>query len=132
MLNSEKMLFALNDVEDDYLESARSMLGYKTDGARRHIVKKHIVTFALAAALILGLGAVAYAADLFGIRAMLMKDAAPSGEPNDGIVSYTQPQAVPEGMNAAIEKKIENSTNAWAEWDVWRKTNGVFQPEVFQ
>ena len=67
MLNSEKMLFALNDVEDDYLESARSMLGYKTDGARRHIVKKHIVTFALAAALILGLGAVAYAADLSGL-----------------------------------------------------------------
>ncbi len=132
MLNSEKMLFALNDVEDDYLESARSMLGYKTDGARNHIVKKRIVTFALAAALILGLGAVAYAADFFGIRAMLMKDAAPSGEPNDGIVSYTQPQAVPEGMNAAIEKKIENSTNAWAEWDVWRKSNGVFQPEVFQ
>ena len=31
MLNSEKTMFALNDVRDDHIESARSMLGYKTE-----------------------------------------------------------------------------------------------------
>ena len=31
MLNSEKTLFALNDVRDDYIESARTMLGYKIE-----------------------------------------------------------------------------------------------------
>ena len=61
MLNSEKTMFALNDVRDDHIESARSMLGYKTEKGRRHLGKKRIVTFALAAALILSLGLVAYA-----------------------------------------------------------------------
>lgn len=61
MLNSEKTMFALNDVRDDHIESARSMLGYKTEKGRRHLGKKRIVTFALAAALILSFGLVAYA-----------------------------------------------------------------------
>ena len=61
MLNSEKTMFALNDVRDDHIESARSMLGYKTEKGRRHLGKKRIVTCALAAALILSLGLVAYA-----------------------------------------------------------------------
>ena len=61
MLNSEKTMFALNDVRDDHIESARSMLGYKTEKGRRHLGKKRIVTFALAAALILSLVVVCWA-----------------------------------------------------------------------
>lgn len=61
MLNSEKAILAMNDVDDSYLESAREMLGYKTGEKVRHAFKKRIITFALAAALIFGLSAVAYA-----------------------------------------------------------------------
>ena len=61
MLNSEKAMFALNDMDDGHLESARIRLGYQTGGSTKDVVKKRIITFALAAALILGLSAVAYA-----------------------------------------------------------------------
>lgn len=68
MLKSEMLLFALNDMDDSDLESARKRLGYKIGGASGRIVKKRIITFALAAALILGLGTVAYALGWFGLR----------------------------------------------------------------
>lgn len=61
MLNSEKAMFAMNDMDDGHLESARIRLGYQTGGSVKHVVKKRIITFALAAVLILGLSAVAYA-----------------------------------------------------------------------
>ena len=61
MLNSEKAMFAMNDIDDVHLESARIRLGYQTGGSTRPVVKKRMITFALAAALILGLSAVGYA-----------------------------------------------------------------------
>ena len=61
MLNSEKALFAFNDVKDEHLESARAMLGYTSGKERSRMGKKRIITFALAAALIMGLGVTAYA-----------------------------------------------------------------------
>ena len=68
MLKSELLLFALNDMDDSDLESARKRLGYKIGGTAGRIAKKHIITFALAAALILGLGTAAYALGWFGLR----------------------------------------------------------------
>ena len=68
MLKSEMLLFALNELDDSDLESARKRLGYQTGGAAGHIMKKRIITFALAAALILGLGTAAYALGWFGLR----------------------------------------------------------------
>ena len=59
MLKSEMLLFALNDLDDIDLESARKRLGYQTGGTAGRNVKKRIITIALAAALILGLGTVA-------------------------------------------------------------------------
>lgn len=61
MLNSEKVMFAMNDMDEGYLESARLRLGYQTGGNVKHVFRKRIITFALAAALLLGLSAVAYA-----------------------------------------------------------------------
>ena len=89
--------------------------------------KKRIITFALAAALILAMGAVAYAADLFGIRALFMSNSAPADNPNGGYVSFTQPQDVPEEMDAGIRAKIDNSTKAWAEWTAWSRENGIYE-----
>ena len=100
-------------------------------------VKKHasrrIFTIALAAALILSLAVAAYATDLFGLRAILIKDDSltaykwvdngdgtrrPVENPNGGFVSITQPQDVPDELPAGIREKIENSEKAWAEWKV--------------
>lgn len=131
MLNSEKALFAMNDMDDGHLESARLRLGYHTGGSTKHVVKKRIITFALTAALILGLGAVVYAIDLFGIRALFMKNSTPVGNSNGGYVSFTQPQDVPEEMDESIRAKIDNSTKAWAEWDEWKDKNGLSFPEVY-
>lgn len=64
MLNSEKTILAINDVDDSQLESAREMLGYWTDNTVSYSAKKHMISVALAAALILGLSAMAYALGL--------------------------------------------------------------------
>ena len=61
MLNSEKILFALNDMDDAWLERGRARLGYRTEGERSRLTKRRVLTFALAAALVLALGASAYA-----------------------------------------------------------------------
>ena len=68
MLNSEKAILAMNDVDDSYLECAREMLGYKAEVKIRSTIKRRILTIALAATLILSLGIAAYAANLFGLR----------------------------------------------------------------
>lgn len=80
MLKSELLLFALNDMDDKDLESARIRLGYQTGGTVGHVMKKRIITFALAAALILGLGTVAYALGWFGFSTRLSPAPAPSAE----------------------------------------------------
>ncbi len=131
MLNSEKAMFAMNDMYDGYLESARIRLRYQTGGSSKHVMKKRIITVALAAALIFGLGAVVYAIDLFGIRALFMKNSAPADNPDGGYVSFTQPQDVPEEMDEAIRVKIDNSTKAWAEWMEWKNENGLSFPDVY-
>ena len=68
MLNSEKAVFAINNMDDSFLESAREMLGYKLEDTAKKLVNRRIITLALAAALILSLGTAAYAANLFGLR----------------------------------------------------------------
>ena len=52
MLNSERALYALNDMDEKYLESTRIRLGYRTGEATRRPAKKRIIAFALAAALL--------------------------------------------------------------------------------
>lgn len=78
MLNNEKMMFAMNDVDDDYLESARNRLGYKTGNKITYRGVKRIITFALAAALILALGITAYA---IGVHSSFFRNAFGTGVP---------------------------------------------------
>ncbi len=69
MLIGENTLFALNDIADEYLESACEVLGYKQKTLRRGKWKKRLITFALAAALVLSMGMAAYAiCEIFEIR----------------------------------------------------------------
>ncbi len=124
----------LDNLADDYISEAAV---YCPDAIREsperivHMRKKRIVSFALAAALILMLGAAAYAADLFGIKALLIPNGrlASAGDRQGGYVSFTQPQAVPEEMDDGVRAKIDNSAKAWAEWTAWSKENGIYEPE---
>lgn len=104
---------------------------------------KRIITLALAAALIIALGAAAYASDIFGIKTMaidlnqqanIIPEAdAPESPANKWTdISVSQPQAVEDTVDAAIKEKIENSAKAWAEWEAWRKENGIHEPAVFE
>ena len=60
----------------------------------------------------LAVTAAAYAADLFGIRALLV--------PSEGRVSLTQFQAIPGDLPPETYAKAENFLDAWAEWKAWR------------
>ncbi len=69
MLNSEKAMFALNDIDEVYLESARAVLENEnkaiTCEKESHSIKpKRIIALALAAVLLLALGITAYAEGL--------------------------------------------------------------------
>lgn len=137
----KKIMLALNDAEDDFLEETALKLGYIKEKRERivHMKGKHkhssrrFLSMLIAATLLLSLGIVAYATELFGIRALLIKDEeippVITGE-GGGIISITQPQDVPKEMDSSISKKIENSAKAWAEWEEYNKTHGLTRPEV--
>ncbi len=132
----KRTLFALNGVDDVYLEETAVRLGYITDDNERIVPMKNyrrFISIIVAAALVLSLGIVAYAADVFGLRAMLIKENAPEPvrNPEGAYLSITQPQEIPEELGADIRAKIENSSKAWNEWETWRRENGICQPEVF-
>jgi len=137
----KNIILALNGAEDAFLEETARKLGYNTDVEERIVpmmnyrkrTSRRFVSVLLAACLLLSLGAAAYATDFFGIKAMLIKDTGKRAVPEDfsAMVSITQPQEVPDEMDANIKEKIDNSAKAWAEWDTWSKANGPVDPEVF-
>ena len=100
MLNSEKAVFAMNDVDDNHLESAQVMLGYETGKRAGNTFKKRIITFALAAALILGLSVAAYAI----YRATMY-----TREPEEGTTEYhvlyqSDPNDTPQLLHVNFDK----------------------------
>ncbi len=71
MYKSERMMKAIGDISDDKIEKASRALGYHKD--RRHTARISIrmgrlMSIAAVAVLLLALGAVAYAANFFGLR----------------------------------------------------------------
>ena len=133
-MKRETITLMLNGLADEYISEAAAFCPASIQESPERIVhmnKKRIITFALAAALILALGAVAYAADLFGLKALLItnESLSSSENSNSGRLSITQPQAVPEEMDSAIREKIDNSAQAWAEWRAWCEENAPREPE---
>lgn len=133
-MRRETITLMLNGLADEYISEAAAFCPASIQESPERIVhmnKKRIITFALAAALILALGAVAYAADLFGLKALLITNGSllSAENANGGRLSITQPQAVPEEMDSAIREKIDNSAAAWAEWKAWSEENGLRWPE---
>ena len=127
-MKRETITRMLNDIDDRFVSEAAfpdPVSPRESPERIVHMKKKRIVTLTLAAALILALGAMAYAADLFGLKALLITNGSLSSPENvnGGRLSITQPQAVPEEMDSAIREKIDNSSKAWAEWKVWSEEN---------
>ena len=86
---------------------------------------KRIISIAAAIAVFLALGIVAYAADLFGLRALLRPD---NADIEYSELSLSQPQAVPENLNPVIAEKVNNSCAAWAEWLQWNAEQDFAEP----
>ena len=100
MLNSEKIILAINDVDDSHLESARQMLGYITGAPVIHSIKRRILTFIMAAALILGLNAMAYAV----YRATMYTRVPEEGTTEYHVLYQADPQTQPELLHVNFDK----------------------------
>lgn len=114
--------FSKLHASDGLLKEVYEMTTRKTNEDRSRISRR-IIAVAAALALMLALAAAAYAADVFGIRALLL----PDGER----ISLTKPQDVPDGLSLSISERVENVRAAWDEWSVWRDEycSGLKPPE---
>lgn len=140
-MKRETISQALNGIDERYIDEAavfRPAARQNSPERSAGVKIKRIMTIALAAALILALGAAAYASDIFGLKTMaidleqqanIIPDSSPSMFTD---ISVSQPQAVEDTVDAAIKEKIDNSAKAWAEWEAWRKENGIHEPTVFE
>lgn len=100
MLNSEKTILAMNDIDDNYLESAGEMLGYKAEDVTSQPNKKRLITFALAAVLILGLSAAAYAI----YRAAMYMRIPEEGTTEYHVLYNADPSAPPEMLHVNFDR----------------------------
>ena len=91
-MNRDQILQLLEAVDDRFLtESTRFDPAQRPTERSAHMKSKRILTFALAAVLLLGLGAVAYAAGWIGPRAIVLegRSAYTAQRQEDGSVSVT-------------------------------------------
>ena len=117
MLSCEKALLALNDVPDAYIESARAMLGYLVGERTRTSVKRRVIAFALAAALILSLGIAAYAVYVHWSRGMEQKLPATDTEKQraeeSGLSDTSQTvSATANGVTISVEQTVIDGESA--------------------
>ncbi len=117
MLNCEKALLAMNDVPDAYIESARAMLGYRVGEQKRSSVRKRIIAFALAAALILSLGIAAYAVYVHWSRGIEQKlpatDAEKQRAEEIGLSDTSQTvSATANGVTISVEQTVIDGDTA--------------------
>ena len=136
-MNRDQILQLLEAVDDRFLtESTRFDPAQRPTERSAHMKSKRILTFALAAVLLLGLGAVAYAAGWIGPRAIVLegRSAYTAQRQEDGSVSVTdnpaggwvtlsEPQETPEDLDPAIREKLEAKEAAWAEWETYLAQN---------
>lgn len=126
-MKSSKLNEALGYVDDRYLNMAdntpKEVIHLKSQYHTK--TYKRIIAVAAAVAVFLALGVVAYAADLFGVRALLRPQKAAWEGTEYNVLSLTQPQDVPEGLDPAISEKVANNKAAWAEWELYRQSVGA-------
>ena len=138
MKNTE-LLQAIGAVDDRWLLDLDRAMARKVK-PRRKLGK----TLLLTAAVMALLGATAYAAGFLGLDALRRPEAeaykfvkTEEGKveavenPDGAVLSLSQPQSVPEDMDAAAREKLENNQKAWAEWKAWKAEHPFEMPAVF-
>ena len=144
-MNREQILLLLEGVDDAYIAEAA---GRHSPPERKSTMKhKRVITLALAAAFLLGLGAVAYAAGWIGPKAIVLEGSTAytaekqedgkliwTENPAGGQVSLTQPQEAPEDLDPDILGQVEASRAAWEEWETYLRSpdRGPRLPDAFQ
>ncbi len=146
-MTSLQFLKALDADDRALLDAARALGLTEARPALPLRRKKLVRTLLIAAVLLSLLGVTAYAADFPGLRALLLPGSQgmayhaadlPDGErllteaPDGGMLSLTQPMALPEDLDPRIAVKVENSAAAWAEWLAWKEAHPFEEPEVFR
>lgn len=118
-MNRDQILQLLEGVDGRFVtEASRFDPAQRPKERNANMKTKRIVTLALAAALLLGLGAVAYAAGWIGPRAIVIQEVE-----EGGVVSLTQPQETPDDLDPAVEDGLATSREAWAEWENWKNSD---------
>lgn len=135
-MKRETISQALNGIDERYIDEAavfRPAARQNSPERSAGVKIKRIITIALAAALILALGAAAYASDIFGIKTMVKEPVIPANIQTEHTdISLSQPQAVEDSVDAAIREKVDNSAKAWAEWEDWKQENGYSFPDALK
>lgn len=148
-MNRDQILQLLDGIDDRFVTEAARFDPVGRQGPPERIVhmkSKRIITLALAAALLLGLGTVAYAAGWIGPKAIVLEGSTAytaekqedgsltwTENPAGGWVSLTQPQETPEDLDPAIQEKLAAKEAAWAEWKEYLRapSHGLEIPAVF-
>ena len=103
MYKSERMMKAIGDISDDKIEKASRSLGYQKERrqtSRLPIRMGRVLSIAAVVALILALGAVAYAFNLFGLRELY-------ANPNRG----DMPE---EAADLIVSQSAEDKSDGWS------------------
>lgn len=112
---SEEILFAMNDIDDGTLESVSRRLGYKYKAAKTTPVRvgrlsRRAVLLAAAVAAFLALSAVAYAANLWGIREMFNNPNRTLPEAAEDLIAAQDESARQDGLSCRVTESLCDTT----------------------
>ncbi len=109
---SEEILFVLNDIDDGMLEavSRRLRYRYKKTQARAGRLSRRAVLLAAAIAAFLALSAVAYAANLWGIREMFNNPNRTLPEAAEGLIAAQDESAQQNGLSCQVTESLCDAT----------------------
>lgn len=135
---------ALGGIDGKYireaLDAAPSGMAYapgkETDNMNKRKITRpaRILLIAAVLAMVLAMGVGAYAADIFGFRALIAEGRMSYDEPSEKVVSLTQPQDSPEELGNAVSERLAASEAAWVEWSEYKTVSSfdLSEPEVFK
>jgi hypothetical protein len=106
---------ALSDIDDKYISESAKYRPAKSGGNAK--IVRRIVVLAAVVALLMALGATAYAKGWLGLSPLVVNTQMPLSE-NSGehdIITLSQPQAVPEDL-PEVNELAEKSKQAWQEF----------------
>lgn len=129
-MNRKTISEALGGIDEGYIIEAlsgRADLPRKENETMNKKVHRfrpaRVALIAAALALVLAVSVGAYAADIFGFRALMMDGKTSIDDPTENVLSLTQPQDVPEDTEGAISDRLAASEAAWTEWSEYKAAN---------